>query len=100
MFQDGLQCNSSLLVFEELRQKSCGEGRAHIRNHISDDAFQQVHVTDLVPLHNVFELDRVEQIVKILLGRRIRISEICEIGHPSGEQILLETLLDGGIGGN
>ena len=38
--------------------------------------------------------------MKILLGWRIRISEICEIGHPSGEQVLLETLLDGRIGGN
>ena len=38
--------------------------------------------------------------MKILLGRRIRIAEICEIGHPSGEQVLLETLLDGRIGGD
>ena len=37
VFQDGLRCNSSLLVFEELRQKSCGEGRAHIRNHRSEE---------------------------------------------------------------
>ena len=28
--QDGLRCNGSLLVFEELCQRSCGEGRAHI----------------------------------------------------------------------
>ena len=68
--QDGLRCNGSLLVFEELRQRSCGEGRAHIRNHISDDAFQQVHVTDLVPLHNVLELDRVEQVMKVEFGSR------------------------------
>ena len=66
--QDGLRCNGSLLVFEELPQRSCGEGRAHIRNHISDDAFQQVHVTDLVPLYNVLELDRVEQVMKVELG--------------------------------
>ena len=38
--------------------------------------------------------------MKILLGRRIRISEICKIGHPSGKQILLETLLNGRIGSN
>ena len=90
MFQDGLQCNSSLLVFEELRQKSCGEGRAHIRNHISDDAFQQVHVTDLVPLHNVFELDRVEQVMKVELGRSIGapcllISQFCQRLHRRDE---------------
>lgn len=36
--------------------------------------------------------------MKILLGRCIRIAEVCEIGHPSGKQILLETLLDGRIG--
>ena len=38
--------------------------------------------------------------MKILLGRRIRIAEVCEVGHPSGKQVLLETLLDGRIGSN
>ena len=84
VFQDGLQCNSSLLVFEELRQKSCGEGRAHIRNHLSDDSFQQVHVTDLVPLHNVFELDRVEQVMKVELGRSILVADVGKVRHTTG----------------
>ena len=69
--QDGLRCNGSLIFFEELRQRSCGEGRAHICNHISDDAFQQIHVTDLVPRNNVLELDRVEQVMKVEFGRSI-----------------------------
>ena len=92
--------DGALLVFQELCKRGRREGRSHIGDHIGNDPFQQIYIPDFIPLHDVLELDRVEQIVKILLGRRIRISEICEIGHPSGEQILLETLLDGGIGCN
>ena len=39
----------------------------------------------LIPLHDVFELDRIEQIVKILLGRSICIAEVCEVGHTTGQ---------------
>ena len=38
--------------------------------------------------------------MKILLGWRIRIAEVCKIGHASDKQVLLEALLDGRIGGN
>ena len=82
--QDGLRCNGSLLVFEELRQRSCGEGRTHICNYISDDTFQQVHVTDLVPLHNVLELDRVEQVMKVELGRSILVADVGKVRHTAG----------------
>ena len=87
-----------MLVFQELRKRGRREGRSHIGDHIGNDSFQQVNIPDFIPLHDVLELDRVEQIVKILLGRRIRIAEVCEVGHPSGKQIRLETLLDGRIG--
>ena len=98
--QNRFRGNGALLVFQKLCKRGRREGRSHIGDHIGNDPFQQIYIPDFIPLHDVLELDRVEQIVKILLGRRIRISEICEIGHPSGEQVLLETLLDGRIGGN
>lgn len=79
-----LRRNGSLLVFEELRQRSSGEGRTYIRNHISDDAFQQVHVTDLVPFYNILELDRVEQIMKIQPGRSILVADVGKVRHTAG----------------
>ena len=82
--QDGLRCNGSLLVFEELRQRSCGECRTHIRNHISDDAFQQVYVTDFVPRHNILKLDRVEQVMKVEFGRSILVADVSKVWHTAG----------------
>lgn len=43
-----------LLDFEELRQRSGREDRTHIGNHISDNALQQLHVTDLV-FYNILQ---------------------------------------------
>ena len=52
--QDGLRCNGSFLVFEEFSPKKLRRrSYLHLQSHKHDDAFQQVHVTDLVPLHNV-----------------------------------------------
>ena len=95
--QNRFRGNGALFVFQELCKRGRRESRSHIGDHIGNDPFQQIYIPDFIPLHDVLELDRVEQIVKILLGRRIRISEICKIGHPSGKQVLLETLLDGRI---
>ena len=38
--------------------------------------------------------------MKILLGRSICIAEVCEVGHTTGQEVLLETLPDGRIGSN
>ena len=95
--QDRFRGNGALLVFQELRKRGRRESRSHIGDHIGNDPFQQINIPDFIPLHDVLELDRVEQIVKILLGRRIRIAEVCEVGHSSGKQVLLETLLNGRI---
>ena len=86
-----------MLVFQKLCKRGRREGRSHIGDHIGNDPLQQISIPDFIPFHDVLKLDRVEQIVKILLGRRIRIAEVCEVGHTSGEQVLLETLLDGRI---
>ena len=95
--QDRFRGNGALLIFQELRKRGRREGRSHIGNHIGNDPFQQIYIPDFISLHDVLELDRVKQIVKILLGRRIRIAEVCEVGHSSGKQVLLETLLNGRI---
>jgi len=96
--QNRFRGNGALLVFQKLCKRGRREGRSHIGDHIGNDPLQQIYIPDFIPFHDVLELDRVEQIVKILLGRRIRIAEVCEVGHPSGKQIRLETLLDGRIG--
>ena len=98
--QNCFRGNGALLVFQELRKRGRREGRSHIGDHIGNDSFQQINIPDLIPLHDVFELDRIEQIMKILLGRSICIAEVCEVGHTTGQEVLLETLPDGRIGSN
>ena len=95
--QNCFRSNGALLIFQELRKRGRGEGRSHIGDHIGNDPLQQIYIPDFIPFYDILELDRVEQIVKILLGRRIRIAEVCEVGHSSGKQVLLETLLNGRI---
>ena len=96
--QNRLRGNSALFVFQKLRKRDRRESHTHIGNHIGNDPFKQVNIPDFIPLYDVLELDRVKQVVKILLGRSICVAEVCKVGHTSGKQIFLKTLLNGRIG--
>ena len=39
---------------------------------------------DLVPLHNVLELDRVEQVMKVEFGRSILVAYVGKVRHTAG----------------
>lgn len=79
-------------------------------NHRVEEGFETLKKFEQIADHD----DQIAQQFilrsKVLLGRLdqrytpqeqidllIRIAEVCEIGHPSGKQVLLETLLNGRI---
>lgn len=53
--------------------------------------------SDISITDTIAEITTDDERIVLLLGRRIRIAEVCEVGHSSGKQVLLETLLNGRI---
>lgn len=90
--------HGALFALEEFCQRGRGERIAHIRHDVGDDPGQQVHIPDFVSLHDILELNGIEEVLEILFRGRVRIPEVCQVRHASIQQVLLETLLDGFAG--
>ena len=57
--KNGIRRDDAVLTLEVFCYRRRGECRSGILEDVGDNAFQQINIPDLVPLHDIFQYDRV-----------------------------------------